>query len=510
VSGRVIQGFFVGGRPPSPSVLASHRPATVQRTVAAGARPAPGPPAPAFVGYAAPVQARLTPGRRPLVRPASPVGQAFGCGDSFEIDPEQLGLARSGGQPLPRAILAKMERAFRADFSAVRVHVGLQAPRIGAVAFTMGNDLYFAPGKFQPDSVQGQQLIGHELAHVIQQRQGRVRAPGSGVALVQDRTLEAEADRLGMQAASMAISSPAGNARAVQRLVSATPSRGAAKVARGRRTIQRFKHGFDLLELADDAFKEVFIAVALSGSVRDHTITDYDNYKLLERAQGIAWTDDEVKRLSGRKLANFASAERQFRETVGLADRTDAMVRLRAEFESFRKFKHKKTGELRTLLLGTYIKPGVAGHIVGSLGAFVEQADGDKQTSRKEKWLRIPDEEWTSEVNARWVAMGIEAKRSYKILAPLTAEHRAFLLAAVQGSTTGIRFLQALRDKYQDTRAFGVAATRTQNPLWDDTSDDREAHRPSFLSYEIAELIDAKYRLEEKKGLIRMTPLAVM
>jgi hypothetical protein len=88
----------------------------------------------------------------------------------------------------------------------VRVHVGPQAERIGAVAFTMGSDLYFAPGRYQPESAHGQQLLGHELAHVVQQRAGRVRNPfGSGVAVVQDHALEAEADRLGRHAAAYRI-----------------------------------------------------------------------------------------------------------------------------------------------------------------------------------------------------------------------------------------------------------------------------------------------------------------
>jgi ribosomal protein S18 acetylase RimI-like enzyme len=142
-------------------------------------------------------------GRPPLAHQGSgPVAQPHGGDGSFAIDPVQLGLARGGGKPLPPAVLAKMEAAFGADFSAVRVHVGPQASRIGAVAFTTGEDLYFAPGRYQPESVQGQQLLGHELAHVIQQRQGRVRAPGNGMAVVQDRMLEAEADRLGMRAAA--------------------------------------------------------------------------------------------------------------------------------------------------------------------------------------------------------------------------------------------------------------------------------------------------------------------
>ena len=103
-----------------------------------------------------------------------------------------------------------MEAALRADFSAVRVHIGPQAERIGAVAFTMGTHIYFAPGRFQPDTVQGQQLLGHELAHVVQQRQGRVRNPiGTGVAVVQDRILEAEADRMGLHASAYPVTAQA-------------------------------------------------------------------------------------------------------------------------------------------------------------------------------------------------------------------------------------------------------------------------------------------------------------
>lgn len=124
----------------------------------------------------------------------------------YPITAEQVGLVRSGGTPLSDVVLAKMEAAFGEDFSAVRVHVGPQASRIGALAFTTGNDLYFAPGQYQPDTQKGQQLIGHELAHVIQQRRGRVKLDGSSLAIVQDHALEAEADRLGIRAAAFSIS----------------------------------------------------------------------------------------------------------------------------------------------------------------------------------------------------------------------------------------------------------------------------------------------------------------
>ena len=117
--------------------------------------------------------------------------------DAFQVDLRP----RSGGWPLPRDVQAKMEAALGANFSDVRVHVGPEASAIGAIAFTWGSDLHFAPGQYSPHTPHGQFLLGHELAHVIQQRAGRVVNPfGSGVAVVQDQALEAEADRLGRMA----------------------------------------------------------------------------------------------------------------------------------------------------------------------------------------------------------------------------------------------------------------------------------------------------------------------
>lgn len=119
--------------------------------------------------------------------------------------PLPSGLVRmgGGGRPLPDGVRQKMESFFRTDFSDVRVHVGAEAPAIGALAFTLGSNLYFAPGQYNPDTPHGQQLLGHELTHVVQQRAGRVRNPfGSGIAVVQDPSLEAEADRMGLRAAA--------------------------------------------------------------------------------------------------------------------------------------------------------------------------------------------------------------------------------------------------------------------------------------------------------------------
>ncbi|MDJ0835847.1 MAG: DUF4157 domain-containing protein [Acidobacteriota bacterium] len=113
------------------------------------------------------------------------------------------------GLPLPESLRVKMEAFFNHDFSNVRLHIGPEARAIGALAFTHGNHIYLAPGQYNPDSEDGIKLLGHELAHVVQQSQGRVANPyGRGVAVVNDDSLEAEADRLGEEAARHVLGKP--------------------------------------------------------------------------------------------------------------------------------------------------------------------------------------------------------------------------------------------------------------------------------------------------------------
>jgi hypothetical protein len=122
---------------------------------------------------------------------------------AFQLPGNLANFGGALGQPLPNPVRLKMESFFNTSFTDVRVHVGPQASSIGALAFTHGSNLYFAPGQYNTTTTQGQKLLGHELAHVLQQRAGRVANPfGSGVAVVQDQAMEAEADRLGLGAAS--------------------------------------------------------------------------------------------------------------------------------------------------------------------------------------------------------------------------------------------------------------------------------------------------------------------
>jgi hypothetical protein len=87
--------------------------------------------------------------------------------------------ARGGGQPLAESIRQPMEQAFGADFSGVRVHTDAKSDKLNqsiqAKAFTTGQDVFFRQGVYEPGSRRGQELIAHELTHVVQQNGGAVQ-----------------------------------------------------------------------------------------------------------------------------------------------------------------------------------------------------------------------------------------------------------------------------------------------------------------------------------------------
>ncbi|MGP1383375.1 MAG: eCIS core domain-containing protein [Thainema sp.] len=81
--------------------------------------------------------------------------------------------ARNSGQPLDTKLQRQMGQAMGADFSGVKVHTDSRADQLNcsiqAKAFTTGQDMFFRQGAYQPGSRGGQELIAHELTHVIQQ-----------------------------------------------------------------------------------------------------------------------------------------------------------------------------------------------------------------------------------------------------------------------------------------------------------------------------------------------------
>ena len=93
--------------------------------------------------------------------------------------------AQGGGQALPEPLRQSAERAFGADFAAVRVHTDAAAASrsedLQARAFTKNSDLFFAPGEYAPHTPGGQALLAHELAHVVQQTGSAAERARAGV-----------------------------------------------------------------------------------------------------------------------------------------------------------------------------------------------------------------------------------------------------------------------------------------------------------------------------------------
>jgi Domain of unknown function (DUF4157) len=79
----------------------------------------------------------------------------------------------TGGNPLPRSERSFFEPRFDTSFEDVRIHTGRAAEsaaaRLNARAFTLGSNVVFGHGEYQPQSPDGRRLLAHELTHVVQQ-----------------------------------------------------------------------------------------------------------------------------------------------------------------------------------------------------------------------------------------------------------------------------------------------------------------------------------------------------
>jgi hypothetical protein len=100
------------------------------------------------------------------------------AGEEPEVSPVLGVVGSGGGAPLDAGTRSTMESAFGTSFGDVRVHTDERASRsaeaVGANAYTVGSDVVFRSGHFDPGTPTGQRTIAHELAHVVQQSQGPV------------------------------------------------------------------------------------------------------------------------------------------------------------------------------------------------------------------------------------------------------------------------------------------------------------------------------------------------
>ena len=113
--------------------------------------------------------------------PKSPIGhvkaKASSASASTQTSPQleySLNSLNSGGTPLDASSRAFFEPRFGQDFSQVRLHTDAHAARMAdslhARAFTLGSSIAFAANSYSFNTTAGRNLLGHELAHVVQQQ----------------------------------------------------------------------------------------------------------------------------------------------------------------------------------------------------------------------------------------------------------------------------------------------------------------------------------------------------
>ena len=107
----------------------------------------------------------------------------------------------SPGLPLPSRLKGWLEPQFHANLDHVRIHLDDRAFEaaweIHALAFTYSNHIVFGKAHFAPNTWTGLRLLGHELAHVLQQTQPGLQERSDGE--TDERRLELEADGVGQR-----------------------------------------------------------------------------------------------------------------------------------------------------------------------------------------------------------------------------------------------------------------------------------------------------------------------
>ncbi|MGB0562048.1 MAG: eCIS core domain-containing protein [Spirulinaceae cyanobacterium] len=114
------------------------------------------------------------------MKPAAVQLKSMSTGGAASPELEQsIQHERGKGQPLAETVRQPMENAFGADFGGVRIHTNNTADQLNqsiqAKAFTTGQDVFFRQGAYAPESKGGQELLAHELTHVVQQSDGMVQ-----------------------------------------------------------------------------------------------------------------------------------------------------------------------------------------------------------------------------------------------------------------------------------------------------------------------------------------------
>ncbi len=377
-------------------------------------------------------------------------------------------------------VRAKMERAFAQDFSSVRViPSSARATELAARAFTEGSEIHFAPGKWAPETTAGQELLGHELGHVVQQRAGRVRTTThrTGAALNDDHALEHEARAMGARAAgggaanTMSLGVPVGNggasivqldddpdATALKQVKSETVAlkAGAVKVLDGmlaKRLAKRQREIKEAIASEKKADRKKLLEADLAKSL-DDIIANPDT-KGIDPAHRVDIREAASKLSAGRSSSAAADKKwHQFdviflsddvRKTLTEAGLKPADLKAMIARESSDMTQDDQTGD-------------IAG--IAQLDAEEEKLAGGKPGDRKKPALAIP-------LLARTLVLKAKTLRSVLKVIPTGVEWKKFLFAAYNAGPSAVATAQseAMAAKLSGTNWSDLVNGGDKSPL---------------------------------------------
>jgi hypothetical protein len=202
---------------------------------------------------------------------AAPAIQGFG--GPVAGNPHDIRRRIGAGDQLESSVRFRMEDAFGNDFSSVRIHrdeaAGRTATSLSAQAFTVGNDIAFAPGRYAPGTLRGDLLLAHELAHTLQQSGGpdgsrRSDVPGTASKAEQGRSVESDPAELAASRMAVAALTREGAVRG-----DAAPGAGisAASGSTVERPSARWSSGLALHRCVDEPTSQVAFEGVVAGSL---------------------------------------------------------------------------------------------------------------------------------------------------------------------------------------------------------------------------------------------------
>lgn len=122
----------------------------------------------------------------------APESRAEISGGSLRVSKAEQNLAPSYSER-PSNKSSMPETPHRLSFDHVRVHTDARAAEsaqaVGALAYTVGNNIVFGAGQYAPHTTGGRKLLAHELTHVAQQTRTSASGVTSSPALVQRKVI---------------------------------------------------------------------------------------------------------------------------------------------------------------------------------------------------------------------------------------------------------------------------------------------------------------------------------